>query len=397
LAQNDKFEQMQRRSFVPARLRELRIACGLTPDALGELTDLGGARITALEHQVGPLVPSERATLAHALQVDSEVLGLPVPSRPQSTGPVFVCAALRPDRIIVEEADIWLRYLAQLYGAVSTPFASNKGQSVYVPLIDNKLDQPFDAGDPSYLDQAGIETFAARLREQLAIPLGLPVAGVVGFIERAGALIGMAPFANKQYGAAAWINNRPVIVLNSHLRAVQSRFVALWALFHLMLHRSVSVYDLDDVKRYEQFSQQARNAALAFLAPADTFRPELRRIIGTGRWRALCERWGLTERNILQRAGALGIWTPELAADLEAARQTFHTETKPESPTDYPVFLKKTVMKLYDQMQILPQEMADRVGITVAQVAALASLAPTHKSIEAPVIRRDNIVSLRRA
>lgn len=394
LVRSNEFEKRQSRSFNPGRLRELRIANGLTPERLGEMADLGGTRITELEHGYGPLLPSERAALASALQVDSDTLGQAIPERPELTGIPFVCTAQPPSRITLEESEIWLRYLAQLYGVVSKPFASMNGQQMYFALLQNKLEYAFDAGDPNYLDLAGVETFAARLRDLLVIAQDIPVAGVLAHLESAGALIGRAPLANKQYAAAAWINGRAVVVLNSQLRAVQNRFVALWAMFHLMLHRSVSAYDMDNSARFEHFSQQARNAALAFLMPANSFSPELRQTMATGDWRGLCRRWGVTERNILQRANMLNAWSPELAAMLEAERLAVDPKSMPVSEADYPVYLKKIVMKSNEQLQVTPQDLADRANLTVAQVVALASI--THTS-ETTSIRPDNVVVLRRA
>ena len=111
------------------------------------------------------------------------------------------------------------------------------------------------------------------VRMQWRMPIG-PVRGLVRWLEAAGCLVIEEDFGTTHVdGLSQWIDDHPIVLLNSAAPTDRKRLTVAHELGHLTLHsRDIS----DDVEG------DANAFAAEFLMPSETIRPQLRKLT-TGR------------------------------------------------------------------------------------------------------------------
>lgn len=141
---------------------------------------------------------------------------------------------------------------------------------------------------------------AARLvRMQWGMPVG-PVRNLVAWIEAAGCLVIEEDFGTTRVdGMSQWVNDVPLIYINSAAPTDRKRLTLAHELGHLALHSNEVPEDVED---------QANAFAAELLMPIEVIRPQLRGL----RVNALFDlkrEWGVSMGALVERAFRAGLMT----------------------------------------------------------------------------------------
>lgn len=152
--------------------------------------------------------------------------------------------------------------------------------------------------DPLYTDP---EDAARMTRMQWRMPVGA-VRNLIGWIESAGCLVIEEDFETDRVdGLSQWVDDHPVMLLNTNAPTDRKRLTAAHELGHLCLH----TMDIG-----EDIEHEANLFAAEFLMPAEVIRAELRNL-SLGRLVDLKRIWGVSVQALIERARHLGVLSAE--------------------------------------------------------------------------------------
>lgn len=256
----------------------LRIARGWTQADLAELS--GVRQVTISRYENGMREPDEEvlAALAKALGVTPAFLA----RGQQRRAALAVDVHMR--RRATARPTVWRRLEARL-----NAYRLHVGRLYEEVSLQAEQSVPhFDGEDP--------ESAARMVRMQWRMPIG-PVRGLVTWFEAAGCLVIAEDFGTPRVdGLSQWIDDHPVILLNSAAPTDRQRWTLAHELGHLVLH---SEYIDGDVE------QDADRFAAEFLMPAEVIRTSLSKPT-LGRLLDLKQEWGVSMAGLIQRARELG-------------------------------------------------------------------------------------------
>ncbi len=141
---------------------------------------------------------------------------------------------------------------------------------------------------------------AARLtRMQWRMPVG-PVHDLIGWIEAAGCMVIEENFNTARVdGLSQWVDDHPLIMMNTSSPTDRKRITLAHELAHLCLH---------SVEVTENMEDEANRFAAEFLMPAEAIRPQLRNL-SIGRLHDLKREWGVSMQALIERAYSLKVMT----------------------------------------------------------------------------------------
>lgn len=146
--------------------------------------------------------------------------------------------------------------------------------------------------DPLEVDPASAALFT---RMQWRMPSG-PVRALTQWVEAAGCVVLQEDFRTTGVdGLSQWIDEIPIILLNSTAPTDRQRLTTAHELGHLCLHSQ-------DVS--EDMEVEANKFAAEFLMPAEAIRPELRNL-SLGKLLDLKREWGVSIQALIERASDL--------------------------------------------------------------------------------------------
>lgn len=136
---------------------------------------------------------------------------------------------------------------------------------------------------------------AARLtRMQWRVPIG-PINSLVRWVEAAGCVVIEEDFGTPRVdGLSQWVDDRPIILLNSRAPSDRKRLTVAHELGHLCLHAMDVSPDME---------QEANEFAAEFLMPMEVIRPQLRNLT-LGKLRDLKRLWAVSMQALIERAHA---------------------------------------------------------------------------------------------
>lgn len=139
---------------------------------------------------------------------------------------------------------------------------------------------------------------AARLvRMQWGMPVG-PVRNLVRWIEAAGCLVIEEDFGTTRVdGMSQWVNDMPLIFINSAVPTDRKRLTLAHELGHLVLHSTEVMEDVEE---------QANDFAAEFLMPLEVIRPQLRGLRVDALF-DLKREWGVSMGALIERAFRAGL------------------------------------------------------------------------------------------
>lgn len=334
-----------------------RRARGLTETQLAALIDVTQAALSRYENGLREPEPNIVAKLAQVLGVTEEFLK----HAGRTWGAMAVDVHMR--RRATEKATTWRRLEAKLN--VYRMHASKLFEQVslhadqVIPTFDPEGTTPDDA--------------ARLLRMQWRMPVG-PVHDLTGWLEAAGCVVLFEDFGTPRVdGLSQWIDDHPVILINSGPPIDRQRWTLAHELGHLCLH---ATYIGEDPEA------EANAFAAEFLMPAEVIRPQLRNLT-TGRLADLKRQWGASMQALTERAYQLDV----LAAGQRTAlykqfsrmgwrtREPFSDELPPECARLAEAITRTLIAK----------------GFSVDEIAALAGFADVESNtmfrLSGPVLR----------
>jgi Zn-dependent peptidase ImmA (M78 family) len=162
--------------------------------------------------------------------------------------------------------------------------------------VSIRAEQAVPTFDP--IDIPPIEA-ALMVRAQWRMPTG-PVRGLVRWLEAAGCVIVEEDFGTARIdGMSQWIDDHPVMLINSAVPTDRKRLTLAHELGHLVLHSGFASENLE---------REANEFAAEFLMPAHVVKPDLRPAT-LGRLRDLKRVWGVSIQALYERAYSLKLVT----------------------------------------------------------------------------------------
>jgi Zn-dependent peptidase ImmA (M78 family) len=144
---------------------------------------------------------------------------------------------------------------------------------------------------------------------QWRMPIG-PVRSLSAWLEAAGCLVIEEDFGTTRVdGLSQWIDDHPIMLINSRAPTDRKRLTMAHELGHLCLH---SVEVSDDMER------EANEFAAEFLMPLEVIRPQLRNL-KLGRLHDLKREWGVSMQALVERAYQTGLMTKDARTNMYKA------------------------------------------------------------------------------
>lgn len=260
-----------------------RLAAGLTQVELAERADMTQAALSRYENDLRGPDKETLDRIAEELGVTAQLLS----GASRLVGATAVDAHMR--KRATAKATVWRRLEARLNILRLQVHQLSQNLDLEVPNAMPRLD-PIE-----YAPEA-----AARLvRMQWRMPVG-PVRGVTTWMESAGCFVAEMDFGTPRVdGMSQWIDDRPIILINSRVPTDRRRLTLAHELGHIVLH-SEPEHVSDEVE------QEAFAFAAEFLMPADVIRPQLRSL-SVGRLHDLKREWMVSFAALIERAHDLGV------------------------------------------------------------------------------------------
>ena len=264
-------------------LETLRRARGMTQDDLWKEINITQAALSRYENNLRMPDAEVIDRLARTLGVTPRFLTRDHAVR----GAIAVDAHMRRQR--TTKASLWRRLEARLNKYrlhVSTLFEE----------VSMRAEQTVPTFDP--IDTPPAEA-ALMLRAQWRMPVG-PVRRLIRWLEAAGCVILEEDFGTARIdGMSQWIDDHPVMLINSAAPTDRKRLTFAHELGHLVLHNGLAIEDPE---------REANEFAAEFLMPAHVIKPDLRPAT-LGRLRDLKRVWGVSIQALYERAYNLKLVT----------------------------------------------------------------------------------------
>jgi Zn-dependent peptidase ImmA (M78 family) len=206
---------------------------------------------------------------------------------------------------------------------------------------------------------------AARMvRMQWRMPMG-PVRGLIQWLEAAGCLVIEEDFGTARIdGMSQWVDDHPVILINSRAPTDRKRLTLAHELGHLCLH---SVLISDDVEG------EANEFAAEFLMPIEVIRPQLRNL-KTGRLLDLKREWAVSMQALIERAHREGLLGATQRSNMYKAFSARGWRTiEPASdqlPPEHPA-LPTTIGEVLHSKGLTEEDIADLAGFSAPELNGL--------------------------
>lgn len=325
------------RRVIPDRIKEARKSVGLNQRELADL--IGVTRQSVSQWEQGAKNP-DGSTLFQIASALKQPVSYFTTDRPATFGEssvAFYRAFGAQTKKRNEQCDAWKDWLVQ-----ATAFLCNA-----VKIPDTVLpDWGPSASDGVYRTEE-IEAAAKECRRAWGLGDG-PIANVVALMETKGIIFTQTHFGAEDVNAFSyWNGARPFVFLSAQSGScVRQRFDAAHELGHLMLHRGVSVDELEDAPTLRRIEAEANRFAGAFLLPEDTYPNEVftTRLDG---FVELKRRWKVSVQAQIYRCHDLDIFSDDQVLNLrKSISKNRWLKTEPldsEMPLERPNILRKAV------------------------------------------------------
>lgn len=352
--------------FSGARLREARIARGLSAASLAEIAGVTRQLISQYEHGQTAPTPDTLYLLAARLNLPPDFFVQE--ARIPREQPIFfraLAAATKGERDKAESRLDWLDDLVTYLG-----------RFVDFPVVE--LPRVEDVGRP--WSDAMIEDAAQAVRQAWNLGDG-PIPSVVGLLERHGVVVTrgiVETEALDAFSVRLVRDERPAVFLGADKdSASRSRFDAAHELGHHILHRNVSPRRLANPVERKSIEREAHRFASALLLPAREFARDLRAPTLAG-MQLVKGRWLVSIGAMIQRCSDLEILRQDEAARLWMARArrgwARHEPLDDEIPFEQPAMLRQAVEIVVGEDVRAPRQLLDELRLSAADVEALAGL-----------------------
>jgi len=217
-----------------------------------------------------------------------------------------------------------------------------------------RAEQRLPTFDPSDTEP---DTAARMVRMQWRMPTG-PVRSLIQWIEAAGCLVFQEDFKTRGVdGLSQWIDECPVILLNTSVPPDRKRLTIAHELGHLCLHSDTITDNVEE---------EANMFAAEFLMPWEVIRPQLRNLT-MAKLVDLKREWGVSMQALIERAylGKLIDSNQRMNLYKSLSARGWRTsepvseELAPESP-----MLAQSIADALSKNGLSPSEIATLVGVS---------------------------------
>ncbi len=326
-----------------------RIAAGLTQAQLAEQAEVTQAALSRYENGLRDPEPDTLEQLASAVGVNSRLLT----NMSQIAGSIATEAHMR--RRATAPARVWRR----LEAGINVLRAQMR---LLLSVIDYHPPNTMPTLDP--IEYPPHE--AARLvRAQWRMPQG-PVRNLTAWMESAGCLIIERDFGSPRVdGLSQWIDDHPIIMINSRVPTDRKRLTLAHELGHIVMHS-------EPIHLSKQSEEEAMRFAAEFLMPAHMIRPELRQR-SLGHFANLKRKWMVSIAALIERAHNLGTITQTNRTTLYKAlsargwrkREPLSEQLPPETPST-----PASIVNALEELAYHPQQIAALGGFANVDQAA---------------------------
>ncbi|QJI34601.1 helix-turn-helix domain-containing protein [Pseudomonas sp. ADAK13] len=251
--------------FQSERLKQLRLAFGMTQTALAEMVGRASGNISKWEN--GLQVPEVDAfqRLCEVFGVSENWLLEEQIAHHENT-PFFFRSQVSTTTNAREIAEVRLEWLQEISYKLQE---SLEFIEVNVPHLEER--------NCELISDEEIEQMASKCRQAWGLGIA-PIPNVIEVMENAGIVCARTLLGHlKMDGVSNWYNldRRPyVLLVADKANGIRNRFDAAHELGHIVLHRHVSKAQYDS--NYNLLESQAHRFASAFLLPSESFLREVR-------------------------------------------------------------------------------------------------------------------------
>jgi Zn-dependent peptidase ImmA (M78 family)/transcriptional regulator with XRE-family HTH domain len=363
--------------FIGARLREARLARGLTAIALAD--QLGVTRSAVSHYERG-----EQSPRPEVMRKIEKLLDLPaqffwrVPpkERKQILFWRSISAATKSARVRAQSRYAWLeeivRYLREYVNFPQVNFPDFKPPK-----------------KPSHISAETIEELANDTRRFWKLGNGA-ISNVVLLLENNGAIVTRTKLeANTLDAFSEWhpLENAPYFILGADKQvAARSRFDVAHELGHMILHRHIDGPCVAHTADHTLIERQADRFAGAFLLPEESFATDFF-LPSLDTFQALKPKWGVSIQLMLHRAYDLELLSDKQATRMwiNCARRGWRTREPLDDrlPVEEPRLLRRAFEILIGEKVQTRAQILSALPYTVYDVEELAGL-PEGYLIEKP-------------
>lgn len=329
-------------------LQMARRARGYTQEDLASLAGVTQAALSRYENDLREPEPDVLKRLARALGVTEAFLK----RAGRVQGGMAVDAHMR--RRQTAKPTVWRQLEARLnmyrmHAGLLYEEVSLRAER-QVPVLDLMEVNPTDA--------------ARMVRMQWHMPLG-PVRSLIRWLEAAGCLVIEEDFGTTRVdGMSQWVDDHPVILINSRAPTDRKRLTLAHELGHLCLHNDQVSFDVED---------EANEFAAEFLMPIEVIRPQLR-TLNLGKLHDLKREWGVSMQALIERAYRAGLITATARTNLYkslSARGWRMTEPLSEQlPPEHPT-LGRTIGEVLAGKGLGDRDVAHLAGFSSPELNTL--------------------------
>lgn len=251
---------MEKTKFNPTRLKEARIARGLTKKELADKTGISRQMIS--NYELGKTTPGATNLLAIIKELDFPKNFFS--SNPENIyrGTTFFRSQAAATKRARDMQSIRLKFQKEIYNIFSL-YVNFPEVNLPEPLLKNVED----------ITEEDIENMAICLRKCWKIDMQSPLHDLIGYAETNGVIVVESNMQHDKLDAVSeWIGDRPFIMLTDNQEsAVRRRFNIAHELGHLLLHgdvESIHDYSSNELKIIEK---QADYFASCLLLPEEAF------------------------------------------------------------------------------------------------------------------------------
>ena len=326
-----------------------RIAAGLTQAQLAEQAEVTQAALSRYENGLREPDPATLERLASAIGVNTRLLT----NMSQIVGSLATEAHMR--RRATAPVRVWRR----LEAGINVLRAQMR---LLLSTIDYQAPNNMPSLDP--IEYRPHE--AARLvRAQWRMPQG-PVRNLTAWMESAGCLIIERDFGTPRVdGLSQWIDDHPIIMINSRVPTDRKRMTLAHELGHIVMHS-------EPIHLSKQSEEEAMRFAAEFLMPAHLIRPELRQR-SLGHFANLKRKWMVSIAALIERAYNLGTITQTNRTSLYKAlsakgwrkQEPLSEQLPPETPST-----PASIVNAFEELSYHPQQVAALGGFADVDRAA---------------------------
>ena len=351
--------------FVGERLREARLARGLTGVALAEI--LGVSRATISQYEKGETTPRRELLwqMANRLNIPSSYFMRRVE---RGNASVFWRSTAATTKSARTRAEIRLHWLADMvdYLQNTIRFPETNLPNIDLPSV------------PEQYDQETIELAAERARRHWRLADG-PISNVVWLLENNGIIITLAKYEEQNMDSFCRYGEKdhfPLMLLNrDKASAVRSRFDAAHELGHLILHHSVEMDYWSNSTRIKMREEQAHRFAGAFLLPRESFAddfflPSLDALLD------IKSKWKVSVQAMLMRCAVLNLLLEDQKARLwrNLSRRRWKTREPldDEIEQEVPRLLPKAVSLMKEVNPFAAIDLVTQLGMSPYDAAQLS-------------------------